>query len=175
MKRLMLILSIFALGALVNAGCSQRKSADQPLPTDEIKMDARDADVRAIRELEQKAKEAAEAKDLNRYVSFYAADAVLFWPGTPMVKGQAAIRDFMQAFLSMPEFSLSFETEKVEVSQAGDLAYTYGTNKVALMDPNGKKMKDKGKYLTVYRKQPDGIWKVVADIGNSDLVAPVPE
>jgi uncharacterized protein (TIGR02246 family) len=138
-------------------------------------MNTQEADVRSIRELERMAREAAEAKDLDRYVSFYADDAVLFWPGAPMVTGRAAIREFMQVFLSMPAFSLSFETAKVEVSRAGDLAYSYGTNKVTLVDPNGKRMKDRGKYLTVYRKQPDGTWKVVVDIGNSDLPAPIPE
>ncbi|MBE3134644.1 MAG: DUF4440 domain-containing protein [Acidobacteria bacterium] len=81
----------------------------------------------------------------------------------------------MRAFLSMPAFSLSFETAKVDVSQAGDFAYSYGTNTVTLVDPIGHRMKDRGKYLTVYRKQPDGAWKVVADTGNSDLPAPVPE
>jgi uncharacterized protein (TIGR02246 family) len=138
-------------------------------------MNTQEADVRSIRELERMAREAAETKDLDRYVSFYADDAVLFWPGAPMVTGRAAIREFMQFFLAMPAFSLSFETAKVEVSRAGDLAFSYGTNKVTLVDPNGKRMKDRGKYLTVYRKQPDGTWKVVADIGNSDLPAPVSE
>jgi ketosteroid isomerase-like protein len=36
-------------------------------------------------------------------------------------------------------------------------------------------MKDRGKSVTVFRKEPDGAWKVVADIGNSDLPTPVPE
>ena len=138
-------------------------------------MDAHAADVKAVLDLEGRAREAAEAKDLERYVSFYADDASLFWPGTPIVTGQAAIREFMRAFLSMPAFSLSFETTKVDVSRAGDLAYSYGTNKVTLVDPRGNRMKDRGKYLTVYRKQPDGTWKVVADMGNSDLPAPIPE
>jgi uncharacterized protein (TIGR02246 family) len=138
-------------------------------------MDAHAEDVKAILDLERQAREAAEAKDLDRYVSFYADDASLFWPGVPMVTGRAAIREFMQAFLSMPAFSLSFETVKVEVSQAGDLAYSYGTNKVTLVDPNGNRMKDRGKYLAVYRKQPGGTWMVLADIGNSDLPAPIPE
>ena len=138
-------------------------------------MDAHPDDAEAIIELERRAREAAEAKDLDRYVSFYADDASLFWPGVPMVTGRAAIREFMRAFLSMPAFSLIFETAKVEVSRAGDLAYSYGTNRVTLVDPAGNLMKDRGKYLTVYRKQPDGTWKVVADIGNSDLPAPVPE
>ena len=176
MKQPMLALFIFTLGVIAYAGCGKEKPADEPsLPANDAKMDAREVDVRAIRELERRAREAAEARDLDRYVSFYAADAVLFWPGSPMVTGQAAIRDFMQGFFSMPAASLSFETVKIEVSRAGDLAYSYGTNNVILVDPNGKRMKDKGKYVTVYRKQPDGTWKVVADIGNSDLPVPVPE
>ena len=114
--------------------------------------------------------------NLDRYVSFYADDAVLLGAraGAPIVTGRAAIREFMRIFLSMPDFSLSFETSQVKVSRAGDFAYIYGTNKVTLVDPTGKKMKDSGKYLTVYRKQSDGTWKVVADMGNSDLPAPVP-
>jgi len=137
-------------------------------------MNSQERDVNSIRELEHKAREAAKAKDLERYVSFYADDAVLLWPGAPMVKGRAAIRKFMQVFFSMPDFSLSFETAHVEVSQSGDFAYTCGTNKVILVDLNGKRIKDSGKYLTVYKKQSGGTWKVVADMGNSDLSAPVP-
>jgi len=136
-------------------------------------MDNQESDVKSIRELEDSARKAAKAKDLDRYVSFYADDAVLLWPGAPMIAGRAAIREFMRVFLSMPDFSLSFETAQVEVSRAGDFAYTYGTNKVTLVDRNGKKMQDSGKYLTVYRKQSDRTWKVVADMGNSDLPAPV--
>ena len=137
-------------------------------------MNNQERDVNSIRELEHKAREAAKAKDLDRYVSFYADDAVLLWPGTPMITGHAAIRKFMQVFFSTPDFSLSFETAHVEVSLAGDFAYSCGSNKVALVDPNGKKVKDSGKYLTVYKKQSDGTWKVVADMGNSDLPALVP-
>ena len=139
-----------------------------------IQMNDQERDVNSIRELEHRAREAAKAKDLDLYVSFYADDAVLLWPGVPMVTGRAAIQKLVQVFFSMPDFSLSFETAHVEVSRAGDFAYTYGTNKVTLVDLNGKKMRDSGKYLTVYKKQSDGAWKVVADTGNSDLPAPVP-
>jgi uncharacterized protein (TIGR02246 family) len=175
MNRVTLVLSILALGAFVCTGCRQEDRADRPPATGEANTDTLGAEVQSIRELERRAREAAEAKDLDRYVSFYAADAVLFWPGRPMVRGRAAIREFMQALLSMPAFSLSFETVEVHVSRAGDLAYSYGTNRVSLVGPNGKRVTDRGKYLTVYRKQADGTWKVVADIGNSDLPAPVPD
>ena len=38
--------------------------------------------------------------------------------------------------------------------------------------PKGKPVADRGKYVTIWRKQPDGKWKVVADILNSDLPVP---
>ena len=137
-------------------------------------MNNQERDVNSIRELEHKAREAAKAKDLDRYISFYADDAILLWPGAPMITGRAAIRKFMQVFFSVPDFSLSFETVHAEVSLAGDFAYTCGTNNVTLVDLNGKRIKDSGKYLTVYKKQSGGTWKVVADMGNSDLPALVP-
>jgi len=40
---------------------------------------------------------------------------------------------------------------------------------MTVTDPKTKQpITDKGKYLTVYMKQPDGSWKAVADTFNSD-------
>jgi uncharacterized protein (TIGR02246 family) len=72
-------------------------------------MNNQERDVNSISELERKAREAAKAKDLDQYVSFYVDDAVLLWPGAPMITGRAAIRKFMQVFFSMPDFSLSLK------------------------------------------------------------------
>ena len=47
------------------------------------------------------------------------------------------------------------------------MAYLQGT--YTMTDPKTKKpMADKGKYLTVFTKQPDGSWKAIADAFNSD-------
>ena len=35
--------------------------------------------------------------------------------------------------------------------------------------PDGTPMGDFGKYATIWKKQPDGSWKVVLDIVNSDV------
>lgn len=137
-------------------------------------MGTRQEDETAIHEIEGAARKAAEARDLERYISFYADDAALFWPGAPRVAGKAAIREWMRAFFAMPRFSLSFQTAGVQVSRGGDLAFSYGTNAVSFTDRDGRTVNDRGKYLTFYRKEPGGGWKVVADMGNSDLPAPVP-
>lgn len=138
-------------------------------------MNEQESDTHIILKLEDMARKAAKAKDLDQYISVYAEDAVLFWPGTPMIVGKTAIREFLKAFWGTADSSQSFQTVKVIVSRTGDFAYSYGTVKVTLVDPNGRKMKDDGKYLSVYRKEADGKWKVVADMGNSSLPALVPE
>jgi len=60
-------------------------------------------------------------------------------------------------------------TPAYPVAKAGDVAYSYGTYASSATGPDGKPMQDKGKYVTVYRKQADGSWKAVVDTFNSDL------
>jgi ketosteroid isomerase-like protein len=44
---------------------------------------------------------------------------------------------------------------------------------MTVSNPKDKKpITDHGKYLTVFKKQPDGSWKMVADMINSDLPLP---
>ena len=136
--------------------------------------DTRAADEQVIRETETQWAKAAAAKDVERFMSFYADDASLFAPGTPTATGKEAIRKGTETLFATPGFSLSFQTVKVEVSRGGDLAYCSGTYAMTMNDPKGKPVNDKGKYVAVYRKEPDGAWKAVADINNSDLPAPAP-
>jgi uncharacterized protein (TIGR02246 family) len=136
--------------------------------------DTRAADERAIREIEAEWSKAAAAKDVERWVSFYADDASAFAPGTPIVTGKDAIRKTSEAFFATAGVALSSQPAKVEVSRGGDLAYCSGTYTMTMNDPKGKPVTDKGKYVVVYKKQPDGAWKAVADIWNSDLAAPAP-
>jgi ketosteroid isomerase-like protein len=101
--------------------------------------------------------------DLDKFVSFYAADASFYPAGSPILKGQAAIRDYLGQLMAIPGFALKVATTNVHVSAAGDLGYITGTYEVTL--PTGG---EKGKSITVWRKQPDGAWRVVEDIFNAD-------
>ena len=56
------------------------------------------------------------------------------------------------------------------MAQSGDLGYTQGTETYTTTDPKtGKVVTDRGKWLTVRKKQADGSWKIVQDTGSSDL------
>ncbi len=64
----------------------------------------------------------------------------------------------------MPQ--MAWEPQKGEVAQSGDLGYTWGKYTVETKDKDGKPVKSHGKYLNVWKKQANGSWKVVVDIGN---------
>jgi uncharacterized protein (TIGR02246 family) len=147
--------------AFLLAGCTP---APPPAPPD-----TRDADAKAIRQLEADWLQAMPAKDVDKISAFYADDASVFMADMPVATGRANIVAMMRPMLADKNFSLSFASDKVVVSKSGDLAYTVGSYTSTYTDPKTKKaVTEKGKYVEVYMKQADGSWKDVADIGNED-------
>jgi len=118
---------------------------------------------------------AAAAKDVAAFVSNYAPDAVMMTPGEPAMRGQDAIKAGLTGMFADPAMKLDFASDKVDVADSGDLAVTSGAYTLAVTDPVAKKpVADKGGYVTVFRKQKDGAWKVTLDIATSEVppVAP---
>jgi len=130
----------------------------------------RDADLKVIKNTESAWNR--DARDPDKFVSYYAEDASVLLPNEAVLNGRQAIIGAYKAMAADPNFSLSFESNKGDVARSGDLGYTQGTYSLTTTDPKTKKpVTDKGKYVTVYRKQADGSWKAVSDILNSDLPA----
>jgi ketosteroid isomerase-like protein len=116
----------------------------------------------------QWARAAAEGSNIDHIVSFWADDAMLLPPAMPAIVGKNAIRQFVEQSLAMPGFSITWETTDVTVSQDATLAYGVGRNKTTINDAQGKQITIHGKAITVWRKEPSGIWKCVIDIWNDD-------
>lgn len=100
-------------------------------------------------------------RDTEKFLSYFAADATVYAPGSPAVTGPAAIRDMWSAMSSAPGFSIEWTPGKADVS--GDIGYTTGTYKGTTGGAT-----EAGKYVTVWKKQSDGSWKAVEDIFNAD-------
>jgi uncharacterized protein (TIGR02246 family) len=158
LRRPLLIANIVL--ALLTFGCS---NAPTPPP------DTRAADLQAVKDVEAAWVKDAAAKDPDKWASYFTDDGSGLYPGSPTLNGKAAIKAAMTPFLSDPNFSLTFQSTRAMASKGGDMVYSQGTYTMTMTDPKTKKaMTDKGKYLTVYMKQPDGSWKAVADTFNSD-------
>ena len=119
----------------------------------------------AIRKLDTDFMKAANAKDVVSLVkAFYAVNAVLMPPNSPIVKGRAAVQRFFQGLIDAGATDVKLQTTTIE--SAGSLAYGRGRVTFAV---GGKT--EVGKYVVVYRRQSDGGWKAVADIFNTDTAS----
>ena len=114
---------------------------------------------------------AAQSKQADAWVAFYADDAVVLPPNDKMATTKDAIHKTIADLLALPDLSLSWTTTKAEAARSGDLAYTYGTYQLAWKGSKGKTISDQGKYSEVWKKQADGGWKCVVDMWSSDLPA----
>jgi ketosteroid isomerase-like protein len=63
--------------------------------------------------------------------------------------------------------SLAWTPVKAEMSASGDLGYTYGNYVYTAKNKDGKPVENYGKYTSIWKKQKDGQWRVVVDMGNS--------
>jgi uncharacterized protein (TIGR02246 family) len=131
--------------------------------------DTRAADVQAVHAVEAAWVKDVATKDPDKWVGYFTDDGDGLYPGGPTLHGKAAIKAAMAPIMSDPNFSLVFQSTRAVASKGGDMVYSEGTYTMTMTDPKTKKpMTDKGKYLTVYMKQPDGTWKAVSDTFNSD-------
>jgi ketosteroid isomerase-like protein len=97
------------------------------------------------------------------FVSYFAEDGVELDDG-----GGITTRDAISKQPPWPEgTSLSWTPVKADMAASGDLGYTYGNYIYKSKNKEGKVVSSYGKYMSVWRKQKDGSWKVVVDMGNS--------
>ena len=109
------------------------------------------------------------AKDLDKSMAFMAPNGSVLPPNAPTATGQDAVRKAYAGMLALPDLHISWIPTMADASRSSDLGYTQGTYEMTFKDAGGKQVSDKGKYVTVWKRQPDKSWKVVADIFNSDL------
>jgi ketosteroid isomerase-like protein len=121
----------------------------------------------ALRAQEDAWLKAFQAHDLNKALAFLAPGAVAMAPNAPPAKTQ---KELHEAYVPLASADTKINFKADYVAASGDLGVTSGPYQITMMD-NGKKVDDKGKYVTVWKKQADGSWKVVRDIFNSDMPA----
>ena len=121
---------------------------------------------------------AGAAKDINAFMSFVADDVHLFPDGT-MATGKPAMRAMWEGGFKEPTSSIHWAPIAAEACSSGDLGYTTGSYEMRSQGSDGKPVVRRGSYVTIWRKQPDGTWKVALDIGSaapqSATTPPAPE
>jgi uncharacterized protein (TIGR02246 family) len=110
---------------------------------------------------------AVNTSDADRSAAVWTADGVLMPPHHPSVQGRDAIARYFRNLFSRSKFSFAFTSSTIDL--AGDVALERVTYTVTIWPGDGAaSIEDAGKGLHVYRRQPDGSWKLAYDIWNSN-------
>ena len=164
MSSLRFLFSLIMLRLLI--GCAllwaQSPSAD-PKPT---AADAKQATPDSLRQLEADFMKAAAERGAEGYMSYYAEDAIEVPNGAEAIHGKANIAKTM-GFLDDKNNQLTWTPVDAGISISGDLGWTSGTYEFRSKDKDGKVTIEHGKYTSIWKKQPDGNWKIVLDMGNA--------
>ena len=97
------------------------------------------------------------------FVQYADTDAVMLPANENAVTGADGIR---RQFADLPPgTTLTWKPNKAEAAASGDLGYTLGTYVLRSKDKDGAPITRYGKYCSVWKKQKDGSWKWVVDVG----------
>ncbi len=102
------------------------------------------------------------------FAEWFAADGVALGNGAPPLIGRVAIA--RSANWSPQSYQLSWTPTDAVMGPSGDMGYTWGHFEGHSKDANGNPVTTTGRYMTIWRKQPDGEWKVVLDAGANEPV-----
>lgn len=109
------------------------------------------------------------AKNLDAIKTHYVNDAVMIIPGQAPFEGVDAIMGDYQQYAADAAGKYVSGAEKTEISSGGDLAFGEVSYQTTFTNSKTKAVETRDRYnFTLFKKQPDGSWKVVRDV-NTDV------
>ena len=118
--------------------------------------------------------EAKFAKDVAErggagFVSWFAEDGVLLGNGAAPLVGKVAIAK--TANWLAKDYQLTWTPTEAVMGPSGDIGYTWSHYEGRSKDANGNPVLTSGRFITIWRREPDGSWKVALDAGANDAAA----
>lgn len=97
-------------------------------------------------------------RDHAKFTSFLA-DETIFFGSKSAIRGKSAVSEAWKRFFEGPKAPFAWAPERVEVVDSGTLAMSSGP----VTDPDtGARV---GTFNSTWRREADGSWKIVLDIG----------
>lgn len=117
-------------------------------------------------DLESRFAQDVAARGGAAFAEWFADSGVTLGNGAAPSIGKAAIAK--SANWSPRDYQLSWTPTGAMMGPSGDMGYTWGHYEGRSKDANGNPIVTSGRYITVWRKEPDGRWKVVLDAGSNE-------
>lgn len=100
------------------------------------------------------------------FAAWFADDAVTIGDKKDSVVGHAAIA--AASVWDAKQYQLQWTPQGGQMLPAGDAGYTWGHYEGRALDANGNAVTTTGRYITLWKRQTDGTWKVALDASNEE-------
>jgi ketosteroid isomerase-like protein len=128
---------------------------------------SRAADEAAITEFNKRYLGAINDGDIATLASLTTEEHIMIAPGRPPTVGKKANDEANGRVFTMFDIDETWTPQETVID--GNLAYQRGTFVVeATPKAGGNKSRTTGTFLRIYRRQPDGSWRMTRDMFNSD-------
>lgn len=125
------------------------------------------ADLAAIASFNQRYLQAINDGDLAALSALTTEEHIMLAPNRPPLIGKQANDDANRRAFEQFDIDETWTPRETEV--AGDWAWQRGTYKVIATPKSGGASRTvTGNFLRIYRRQPDGSWRMIRDMFNSD-------
>jgi len=109
---------------------------------------------------------ALNAKDAKAAAALYTEDAVLIPPGEALVRGREAIEEYWRGAIELGGVR-DVSVETMDALSSGSLGYESGSFVLTVNGPDGEAIIDRGRYIELLRREPDGRWISTHGIWNA--------
>jgi ketosteroid isomerase-like protein len=125
-----------------------------------------ETDIAAIRGVIEQDAAAVRRSDWDAAAHLFTADAIRFPPHHAPILGRAAMLAWLKTFPPIQEFEITAD----EIVGGDDVAFVRGRYRLVVAAPSGSPpITDRGNYMGLLRKQPDGSWLWTTDMIASEL------
>lgn len=100
------------------------------------------------------------------FAEWFAEDGVTLGNGAAPTVGRVAIAK--NSSWKPDVYQLSWTPTDAKMGPSGDMGFTWGHFEGHSRDANGNPVTVTGRYMTIWRKQTDGSWKVMLDAGANE-------
>lgn len=123
-------------------------------------------DVAAIRAMGSALDSAALSGDYKALTGLFTEDALLMGANMPVIKGRSKLFEFLESSgMTISEHEVDF----MEIDGYGDLAYAVCSYVESVSVEGSEVVKEEGKILGIFRKQPNESWLIDRWSWNSGL------
>jgi ketosteroid isomerase-like protein len=152
--------SLLIFASLLGAPVPSSRADDQPpgTPKDEA----------ALLEADRAFDADTATRRLDGWLAAFAESGAMLLSSGATVVGHEAIAEVMRPAFDDPDFTLRWQPQEARILIPGQLGYTKGRFQQHVRDEQGNESVTNGTYVTVWKKQPDGSWKIAFDTGNED-------